>query len=152
MQHSSLGLAVAFAATLAAANSASAGFHPMHGFAPAHHVAFGRHFGPIAPFHGHEAHMFHQGRDRAGLFFSAGSLDVGGAASPAAVESSNFGSDGPAINVTITPPAQDGAYSRQQSHADSFGPKIIVIGGHTRPANAKKMPVVVYGVQPDRTY
>jgi hypothetical protein len=148
MQHSSFGLAGAFALTLALVNPASAGFHPMHGFAPGGHVAFPHHFGPFPPFHGGEAHMFHHGRDRQGQFYSAGFLDPGGADVPTPIEYSNFAHEAPGINITITPPAPGGAHSRPQSYADSFGPKIIFIGSHPRP-NAKKLPVVVYGIPPE---
>jgi hypothetical protein len=151
MQHSSLGLATALVFTFASAGSASAAFHPAHGFGPVHHMGFAHHFGPFAAFRRREAHIFHHGRDRQGLFFSAGYQDPAGAPAPQA-ESSGPGSDAPIINVTIAPPFTGEAYSRPQAYADNFGPKIIVIGGHTRPAHAKKMPVVIYGTHPDQAY
>jgi hypothetical protein len=152
MQPSSIGLAAAFALTLATLGPAHAGFvarsphmiPAVHMMPPAHmmmanHVRqFGR-FG--AP--GREA--FGRGRDRQFPSFGGGYFGGQDFTPAPDAQPPSFVAGAPVVNVTIVTQAPGAASSPPENHVASTRPKIILIGAHARAAHFEKLPIVIYG-------
>jgi hypothetical protein len=152
MQPSSIGLAAAFALTLAMPGPANAGFvaraphiiRPVHMIAPAHMIMSNheRQFGRFGA-RGEEA--FRHGRVRQFPLFGSGYID-GPAFSPAAdTEAPSFVAGAPVVNVTIVTQAPGAASSPPGNYVASTRPKIILIGAHPRTTRFEKLPIVIYG-------
>jgi hypothetical protein len=152
MQPSSIGLAVAFALTLAPLGPANAGFiarsphmmPPAHIIPPAHMIMANhiRQFGNLDA-SGREA--FRRGRDRRFPSLGFGYPDGQAFSSPADTGAPNFAPGAPVVNVTIVTAGSGAASSPSENYVASARPKIILIGARPRVTHFEKLPIVIYG-------
>jgi hypothetical protein len=152
MQPSSIGLAAAFALTLATLGPASAGFvgrsphiiRPAPMIPPAR-MTMANHDRQFGRFEAPGRETFRRGRDRQFPSFGGGYFGGPDLTSTPDAQPPSFVAGAPVVNVTIVTQAPGAASSPPENYAAGARPKIILIGAHPRATHFEKLPIVIYG-------